>query len=267
MRRWLLEVGLLAPRGGRDRYEHRRGEPRGFALIWTAFLVIGTMACFAAYGIGRGISPQGYANAARSLTSVLGLGISVLWPLVRLSQFPARGGGGSVVTRDLVIVLLPLQAVLWPQALVARWPVEVIAAVASCLGAWAAIVGALLAVALGGPDHRRDETGNRLDESRGRRVGPRWVVMLLLVVLVLAGPVYWWLGPIVSGGDLPVSASFWSRMASPLTAPLELTRPAHWTGRAATVEDQHWRAIGFTLVVSGALWVIAAGFARGPAKR
>lgn len=265
IRDWLLSVGLVAPSDGPDIYRHRRGEPRVFALFWTAFLVVGTMACFAAYGVGRGISPQGYANAARSLTAVLGLGVGVLWPVFRLSQAPARGGGIAVVSRDMVIILLPLQAVLWPQALVAKWPLEVIFAVASLLGAWAAIIGAVIAISLGGPVPRRSESRDRLGEATGRVLSQRGLIMTLILMIVFAGPVYWWIEPILSGGSK--HASFWSRMASPITAPLELTRPRLWTGQAAQVSSSHWRAISLTLVVAGVCWVVSGTMVRGPAKR
>lgn len=264
-RNWMLRVGLIAPSDGSDPYRHRRGEPRGFALFWTAFLVLGTMACFAAYGVGRGITPHGYVNAARSLTAVLGLGVGVLWPVFRLSQAPAKGGGIAVVSRDLVIVLLPLQAVLWPQALVAKWPIEVISAVAAVLGAWAAIIGAVIAISLGSAVPRRSEAKDRLGEATGRVISQRGLTMLLILLIVFAGPTYWWIEPILSGGS--AHASFWSRMASPVTAPLELTRERLWTGHAAQITGNHWRAISLTLVFAGVSWVVAATTVRSPDKR
>lgn len=261
-KRWAKSVGLFAPASGPDPYRARRGEPRGFALAWTGFLILATASCFATYGATLGISPRGYINAARALTGVLGAGIAILWPVVRLSQAPAQTGGSGVVARDLVIILLPLQAVLWPQALVARWPIETIGAVAITLTAWAAAVGAVVAMALGPGVPRAERSGAPCEEapgerSRPTRALPRTGAMLLIIVVVSWGLAAIAIDP--TGAAAEPSTVFWAQAISPITAPMQLTRVDGLAVDAIVPRpsEAQWRAIAATGILAASGWVLA----------
>ena len=76
-----------------------------------------------------------------------------------------------VVAKDLVILLVPLQAVLWPQVVITGWTVSAVAASDVLLISWASMVGAFLAIALGPGrtgEARRAETGPRPQAALGR---------------------------------------------------------------------------------------------------
>ncbi|MEO0512331.1 MAG: hypothetical protein AAF108_05480 [Planctomycetota bacterium] len=261
LRAWIRSVGLTAPAHGHDPYRQRRGEPRGFALAWTAFLIVSTGACFFIYGAQHGLSPVGYRSAVKVLAGMMGVGVGVLWPLFRLSQAPANVGGGGVVARDVVILSLPMQAVLWPQALVAGWSVEVIGAVALSLTLWAALAGGLVAMAIGPGGQPRSRTAVPLEEAPAaagvaRNAIGRSIAMGLLCIGVILGVLSWWAEPSPLAGA--ASPAFWGRMLSPVTAPLELCRDRVWSGQAMVIESNHWRAVLLTAVLAALSWVLAA---------
>jgi len=150
-----------------------------------------------------------------------------------------------------VVVLLPVQALIWPHALgmLSGWPIGVVAAVALCVGAWACVCGGALAVAF---------VTMRADAGAGVRA----VWMLVFVALVGGLPL--WL--LLSGGyavteALPTLDPPSGRMLSPLTAILEITRDRSWTGRPAMVGGGHWRPLIVTLALGGLLLVGARGLA------
>jgi hypothetical protein len=211
---------------------HRRGEPRLFALIWTMFLLATAMGSLASVGVIATV--ESYRPAARILLVVVAVGIVVLWPMVRLCQaLPMRGHVRQWVGEDLVVMLVPVQAVIWPQWWLAGWPIEVVAAVALFLAAWTLLIGAVLGVAY-------------VTLERGDGAGLRTGWMVCLVVVVLAGPV-------IGLALREPSAWFW--MSSPLTGVRELTHPRLWTGQSVAIGWRHWTAIGATGVAAIGLWL------------
>src|SRR5204862_230299 len=74
-----------------------------------------------------GTSADVMRPATRALLAVTAAGVVLIWPMVRLSQAPdEHPASGSL--QDLVVVLIPTQAVSWPQWLgwVGRWPPGVV---------------------------------------------------------------------------------------------------------------------------------------------
>ncbi len=241
------------PRNRPD-WSHRRGEPRFLALAWTVYLLLSTIAAFSTVGAGGAGNVDAYRPAARGLLVTVAVGVALLWPMMRLAQAVPTGGlrGCAIATlRDLVVLLVPIQAVIWPQALLARWPLDAVAAIAVCLAVWTVLIGGLLAFVL--------SLGGR---SAGN--GWRWWAMLGVAVLVNVVPA---IGIAWASVAPPVRPRGFWLMGSPMTAIVELTQDRSWRGRSLEVDGTHWRAI---IIVGGfalAAWIplVSAAVARRPA--
>ncbi len=239
--------GRPAPEG--RTWAHRRGEPRIFAFFWTLYLLLATMGAFWSVGAPGSHDPLALRPAARAVLAAITVGVALLWPMTRLSQEgPIRRVGcvARVVWQDLIVLLVPAQAIIWPQIVVAAWPVPVVAALAAAITAWALLIGALLAFAL---------------VLSGARRG--WW-MLVLVAIAGLGPLIA-LGP--AGGTSHGDDSFgWWWMTSPITSGFEIARDRPWTGASAAVAAGHWRAIGLVGALGVICWscVWALGLLRRP---
>ncbi|MEM7623831.1 MAG: hypothetical protein AAF235_11595, partial [Planctomycetota bacterium] len=126
-------IGLIPPRGQRDPYAHRRGEPRGFTVLWLAYLFLVAGSVYAAIGNPAFASAEGYRLASKVLLTMVGVGLLTIWPLLRLTQTAARAGGVAATLRDIAIVLIPMQALIWPQSLITGWSVSAVGAIALVL--------------------------------------------------------------------------------------------------------------------------------------
>ncbi len=224
-------------------WSHRRGEPRVFALIWMLYLMGVTIVMFAAFTDALSISTSVTRPAARKMLVATAVGIGLLWPAIRLSQRASRTPTRDVL-RDLFVLLVPAQAMIWPHAMgvLARWPIGLLAAVSASLAAWGLVVGGLIAWA--------DAAAGRDGRGRGR-----WAWMLGVLIVVLGAPA--WAAATGRVGlvraDLPRPA--W--MLSPVTAVYELVRDRDSVGMSFPVHGAHWRMIGATACVGGALLLVA----------
>jgi hypothetical protein len=85
---------------------------------------------------------------------VVAVGATILWPMVRLSQSsPSESVLGHILV-DAIIILTPIQLVLWPLIALAGWPISIVLAIAGVLGSWVALTGGLLAISLCGQSPR-----------------------------------------------------------------------------------------------------------------
>lgn|GEM_PF-867645 len=249
--------GKPPPSGKRD-WSHRRAEPRALALLWTVFLLLATVWTFVSAGADGLMSVESYRASARGLLTVMMVGVSLLWPIARLSQTLPTEGGLRGSAKDVFVVVFPAQAILWPQALLARWPVEVMAASVSLLTAWALVVGGLLAVALRTPGGERGEGASWALSGWG---AAGW--SCVFVGLGLCGPVVVMGWSWASGGfevEDALSRAGW--MLSPWTGQAELVRDRSWTGRSAWASPSHWRWIGVISAFGLAAWGWAWGVSR-----
>jgi hypothetical protein len=230
-----------------DPWAHRRGEPRIFAFVWTVYLFLATAATMLST-VAKGFpGPEVMRPAARVLLLTVALGVAIVWPLIRLSQARDRSPVSATV-QDLFVVLIPVQAVVWPQTLwwLAHWPASVVAGEAALLGAWSLVVGGMLALALAGPER----AGTSL----------RWGWMALLVALVGLGalPALAGAGPAPGGGDVLVREMRPAWMLSPFTAVLELSRDRSWSGLPPRPVEGHWLMILATTLAAAPLWLAAS---------
>lgn len=230
----------VPPTPAGDRWAHRRGEPRTFAAAWIVYLFAAAIVALGAGGSLGLVATDAYRASARVLMVLVGVGITVLWPMLRLSQVqPERSIGASV--RDFFVVLVPVQAVVWPQALpwMAAWPWEVVAALAAHFAAWGVIVSGTLA------------------RAAALTPGGRAAAMALLVMAALLAPgVRLAVGPVE---DLARRAPPPDRLltASPVTGAWELCRDRSWSGRSAEVSLEQWSIIAAEGAAGVLVWAAA----------
>ena len=260
--RWFVEVvGLLPPRDAEDPYAHRRGEPRGFAVLWLCFLLLSSGIVYTSVGSPSLASAEGYRFASKVLMTVVAVGIVVFWPMLRLSQPSPYSGGPSATLRDLVVVLIPVQAFYWPQVLLTGWTIDAIALAALIVFAWALITGAVIALAIGPATERAKAYSDGHSALAAAHHGPgrlqRVLWMLALVLSVLVAPLLSIsLGPI-EPPESGIGIAGVLAMSSPLTAPWEILTDRVWTGSRAAVQPGQWRIAVLWTIAGFAAWAVA----------
>ncbi len=226
----------LEERGSRTRapgqaWDHRRGEPRLLVLCWAIYLLAASGATIMRLPDMGFADPRFVQTAARVLIVLMGVGLIVLWPMVRLSQAsPRRPVVAALV--DLTALLLPLTAVLWPVTWLGRWRWEVTCGLLAMLAAWGVVIAAITAM------------GTRRESSASRTL---WAILL---VLAIAG------GPAIAAGLAGMSETGWALYASPLTGVYALTTEASALAPVMT-PNEWWAALG-PLCAGCVLWAVAA---------
>jgi hypothetical protein len=222
-----------------DRWAHRRGEPRVFALLWTIYLMLASGLALASIGVRGRVAVDVYRPIAQVLVVTVASGIVLVWPLVRLSQARPRRSGAWAAMMDYFVVILPVQAIVWPQTWLTAWPLDVVGALSVMLASWGLLVAGMLAWALG--------PGTGLEERT--RVAGSAVWMGGWVVLVGAGPVL---------GELPgLIPPGWAALASPLTAVHALTADLPVGSLGRTVAAGQWSMMVLPGVLGGVGWLAA----------
>ncbi|MBY0112547.1 MAG: hypothetical protein K2Y21_06980 [Phycisphaerales bacterium] len=244
----------MAIAGGaeRDPWAHRRGEPRTFAFLWSMFLMFAALVALGVVLTGGIVSLDAYQPLSRGLVVTIAVGVLIFWPLIRLSQDVPEEGSILAMLKDLAIVLIPVQAVVWPQMFLARWSLDTLTAMSLALTAWTLLTGAILVIALRTPNTRRS--------------------LWMLVCLVLA------IGGLVGGIAAGISAIDPLRPREPKAAPAivlasgvglisDISADRAWSGSWALTMPQHWTAIKWTFVLAGLAWVPALAVGGRPAPR
>ena len=241
---WLI----AAPRDKPDRWAHRRGEPRGWALLWSTYLLGACVVALFTPAARLSFDPQQIRASCTLLLALILLGVAVFWPLVRFSQIPARVPSRAAAV-DLLIVLAPAATILAPMRFLTRWSTDTVLALSVSLGAWALLFGGL--VALG---------------ARTRSNTWRALAMLACLALVGLGPA---LGILAAHGAPLEHADEIRRaslLASPVGAPFAIARFP--TPRAPNPDVLAWRFAFAPLALATLAWLgaIVVDLAR-PAPR
>jgi hypothetical protein len=231
-----------------DRWAHRRAEPRSLAVIWMLYLVAAGVLTIGTQGMLGLIAPDVYRPAARVLLAAAGAGVSILWPMIRLSQVvPARPVRATIL--DALVLAGPLHAIIWSQALpwMADWSPAVGAVLSILYSGWVLVIGALLLVAMGRRRHARDHPAPWI---------PRTAWMVVFVFLAVAAP-------LLHGIDAFHAASDPRRvwvpgLFSPLSAIFEIAKDRTALGVTALAMPEHWHAAWFTLALGITLFLVAA---------
>jgi hypothetical protein len=163
---------------------------------------------------------------------IVSCGLCVLWPMVRVSQAPPVRPVRAMLV-DLVAMLAPVQAVVWPMPLLTTWTLSIAAGLNLMIASWALLAGVIVA-----------------HGSASRSMVTRTLLMLVAVALVGAAPgLGLYLGSVGSRA-LPG----WWEMLSPITATLELTgSPGNLTPHMTMLD---WALAGGPLVL-GVLLLLA----------
>lgn len=134
-----------------DPWAHRKGEPRVFALFWSVYLMGSAMLTLFAIGSASIPTAAQYQIGSAAMITMIALGSTVLWPLVRLSQAsPDRPVGATLA--DMFVLLAPMQIVIWPLPLLTHWPLEITAALSGLLAAWTLLIGVIVARGIASSD-------------------------------------------------------------------------------------------------------------------
>jgi hypothetical protein len=226
-----------------DPWAHRKGEPRLFTLMWSIYLLVGAMGTiFATRTIGPP-TPSAYRVGCLAMVTVVAVGGTILWPVVRLSQrSPSRPARATLV--DLAVILLPAQSVVWPMPMLTRWPWDVTAAMALVVTGWITLVGAVVARAT----------------ARPPGLG-RVATMVVICAAVLGGPTL---------GVVGASQGWWSPesglLASPITGPWALAETPQNLRPRMTPWEWSWAAapgVGAALMWASVAAAARRGRARG----
>lgn len=221
-----------------DPYAHRRGEPRTFAAAWVAYLFGGLAATLLGVGSLGLVATDVYRAAARMIVAITVVAIWIFWPMLRLSQ-ERPGRVVSAFGADWVLVVLPAWAIVWPQtfAWMAAWPAGVCLGLSLLMSGWAAWAAAIMTWYFG-------RAGLAEEPAPAR-----WVVMLGMVLVTVAGPglsiaVRGLLGGAggEGGGDPSVD---WLMMSSPVGGAMAIVADKSDMGEAAVMTGGQWV---FTLV-------------------
>ena len=93
--------------------------PRGLVMLASAWVFASWLTIF---GFRPPVQPQAasYGPGIQMLLLMIGVGIGVAWPLLRLSGAPSRAPLAQAAI-DGVSLLVLLQVVIWPLRLVTSW--------------------------------------------------------------------------------------------------------------------------------------------------
>lgn len=241
-----------APTRTRD-WSHRRGEPRVFAFGWTLYLMAIVALMFAQGGALSTFSGESFRPTARVTMVLLMVGGLVLWPLVRLSQAKPRAGGTASTVRDLVVILVPAQALIWPQTWLADWPLEIVMMLGALLFVWVLLIGGIIAIGLGPAEVPSTLHALQLE---GQEIGRRTRSWSLIACLV-AGLAGLFVPPIFAldqAGWLQARPGW---MASPYLSVFEVTRDRAWLGSGAAVGRIHWLWVSAVGLIGATVWLTA----------
>ncbi len=228
---WVNELGTS---GADDPWAHRKGEPRTFTLLWAIYLMVGALLTIFAVRSLSGAGVRQWTYGCQSMVLLVFVGLCVLWPATRLSQLSPERPRKATLT-DLLIMLIPVQAVVWPMPLLTGWTWVVNAGLALTIAGWGLLVGAIV--------------------TRGCASGRTYVrtwAMAIIIALVSLGPIVSvFFGSMVlpSGARLPG----WWALVSPLTLGHSLTTtPLNLTPSMTSAE---WAAGWVPLAVGGLAWL------------
>lgn len=127
-----------------DALAHRRGEPRLFTLAWMLFLLGALLTTVLAARPRGTVEVSTVRIAAQTLFALVGLGVALLWPMVRLSQTSPRRPLAAALG-DFFVVAGPMQVVIWPMRWLTLWSWDVIAGVSLALSGWALLSAGAIA--------------------------------------------------------------------------------------------------------------------------
>ncbi len=193
------------------------------------------------------LAASAYGPAARIMLIVIASGATILWPMARLSQVVPGHRPVSAAFGDLIVIVMPVQVVVWPLAFLANWPVKVVALISAMLLAWPALTGGLIAIAF-------VECWRRGAATLRPVVRIGW--MVLCIAAVCAGP----LVVILTAVGERIDITSWAWKLSPFTFVFLLTGTG-LRGPHAPIGWQDWVSLLPVALGAGAAWLLAGALA------
>ncbi len=240
-------TGQPVPQQPVDKWAHRRAEPRPLALLWTLYLFTATIFLLAVKtgGIADG---DVYRAASRLLVITVGVGMSILWPMLRMSQSIPHHSIRKAALGDALVIIAPMHAVLWPLVWLAGWPFKVVAALILLLTIWGLFAGGILSIAY-----------LRLAERADSHARTNWMFVFVGIALApaLVAGLQWWIQP-----TDPALAG-WPALLSPVTLVFAVTREIAWAGPIAQAPRAAWIVAALLLMAAITAWSVASILARG----
>jgi len=211
--------------------------PRGLVVLASIWIFLSWVSLF---GFHPPVQPQAasYAPSIQLLMMLIGIGIAIGWPLLRLSARPSSMPTAQAALDGLSIFVL-FQVVVWPLRLVTNWTIARAVAVDASIASAIMLTAAILSITQGSCSPRTRAGG-----------------MLAAVVLVLA--------PLAIGAR--ASDSSWGRMLTAPSAPALIARCAE----PSTIDpSQPDRGLLFrAYALASAAWAVALGVhALGPSAK
>lgn len=219
------------PPGDHIDWSHRKGEPRVFAVLWMIYLLCATALMFSSISSGYSVSPSVSRPASQQMLVMVGIGIGILWPMVRFSQTIAPPSVVGASIRDMVVVMIPIQAVLWPQRLIVLggWSADVVIALVLHFLAWGLVIAGMISI------------GSILISRSSSHLRMRMLVMVVTIFACIAAPLIEVF--ILKGAKLDATGANLGWMLSPITGILEITTDRSVLGQNAMVYKDHFRMI------------------------
>lgn len=214
--------------------------PRGLILAASLWLVV-------SWAAGIGFRPPVEASSAsytpgvRLVVLCAAIGLTIAWPLLRLSQGPTAFPVRQTLL-DLVVLVALVQVVLWPLRLVTPWSAARTAAIDATLVGWTVIAGALVASACGSP-----------------RAGPRNLAITGSLAMCLGGPAM-----AIAAARLRPAAEIPGRLlhSGPLLEAYALS-----AGGGSPPEPARWLWISLVGLAGAAAWCAVVAWQTGAQKR
>lgn len=238
------------------------------------YLLIATGLALASVAAGGIVSLETYIPVARALAVVVAAGLTIGWPLIRLSQLSPAAQEQSVpwaMLKDAALLLIPVQAVFFPQVHLANWDSGVPKSLAIALGGWLLIIGTILSYTLSTDTTLRARLGLTWTDAahaafarkvHAREAKRRSLAMAACIGITLAGPVaavlVGSLAPDRSGSNPSVGSPEPGilLLCSPMGYAADITADRGWSGRSAAAMDTHRRVAWWTLAMGAALWCV-----------
>lgn len=227
--------GLRARPG--DPWAHRKGEPRPLALLWSMYLMVSALLTLLGVRSLTMPTTEQFVFGCRGMLLMTLVGVSVLWPMVRLSQQRPDKPGRSLLA-DLAVLLAPVQAVIWPMPLLTHWSWSITAALMLAVASWAVFAAGWLRIGY-----------------QSSAPSMRWMCMSAIAFITLAAPgARIWLPASLSDQLWPAI-----RILSPITAAWGLTDAP--SGLSPVMQPWEWLATMIPGLFGMGLWIIAGRLA------
>lgn len=241
-----------APHSSDDAARAESGErallvPRALVMLAAIWVFCSWVLLF---GFRPPVQPQAasYGPTLEILFALIGVGIAVGWPLLRLSARPSSAPILQPLFDALALFIL-MQVVVWPLRLVSNWTLPRTGLVVGALAVSLAVTGAILSLALASSERR----------TRTRAMIASVTAALLPMAVLIVGEAIAPTGsPLFSEAQKTLDAGSWRPLiewAVPASAPVLLGRCAETV--PLDPNPAEWALLRDGATIAAGLWALA----------